>query len=494
MIKMRLLIILLAIPGFAQAQGEHSVQAFFTRQGVPKHVMKQVIARYAPGSGTPSKVSRLKSLSHGYVTEGGSLETDDSAYYSYSNGRGGDLNSAHIDFDKLTTYEVYGQLYEHVLTQSFNKLGRVDTLLSSARWDKAPFYNLYRELYWYNILEKDSLMLFQTWNYGILRDARRVSTSYNPSGAVSGILTEEWYYNLNRWDSSERTTNTYDASGRLVDSLIERGYVDTAQRTLWYKESRHAFTYDASGNQTSWTSVQDDTGGYRNFRRLIYHYDAANVFTGQVYEEGRTVGGNTIISRLDSFSLAPHPADPRIPVFTEYYWSSTGWKATYRASALFSGTGNIVISLYEFWDGAGWMNGVREWYYYNSYDQLIRYFDESWHDNDWRILQRNREHRYYYEPFQSLEISRHALNTSSLTLFPVPAGDALTMAIGLEEAQHISVQITDAGGRKISSWNEHMPAGLYTRDIDTRSLPAGTYFLSIRSGQGSAGKAFTVQH
>ena len=64
----------------------------------------------------------------------------------------------------------------------------------------------------------------------------------------------------------------------------------------------------------------------------------------------------------------------------------------------------------------------------------------------------------------------------------------------LDVSQSVSVRIVDANGKIVRSWNEKVASGLYTRNIDTRDLSTGTYFLNILSELGSSNKAFNVQH
>jgi hypothetical protein len=73
---------------------------------------------------------------------------------------------------------------------------------------------------------------------------------------------------------------------------------------------------------------------------------------------------------------------------------------------------------------------------------------------------------------------------AGIKLFPNPNDGVFTLQLSSSKEQELSFQISSAGGSKILDNKESIPAGLYQKNFNLNTLPAGTYYLVISDSQG----------
>jgi hypothetical protein len=81
-------------------------------------------------------------------------------------------------------------------------------------------------------------------------------------------------------------------------------------------------------------------------------------------------------------------------------------------------------------------------------------------------------------------------------VFPNPSNEQTTISFTLEESSAVAVNIYDLTGQLIQvvAVNGQMIAGAYTLKVETASLPAGVYFVTITSGEVNVTRRLTVAH
>jgi len=75
----------------------------------------------------------------------------------------------------------------------------------------------------------------------------------------------------------------------------------------------------------------------------------------------------------------------------------------------------------------------------------------------------------------------------SLSVFPNPAADQVSMLYSIADARaNNALLITDMQGKLIQSFSLGIGAGSHQRSFDVSGLPAGIYFVTLRSGKENA--------
>ncbi|MCK4257121.1 T9SS type A sorting domain-containing protein, partial [candidate division WOR-3 bacterium] len=68
----------------------------------------------------------------------------------------------------------------------------------------------------------------------------------------------------------------------------------------------------------------------------------------------------------------------------------------------------------------------------------------------------------------------------SLSLYPNPAKNNMTMRFGLPKEERVSLKVYDVSGREVETLeNRRLKAGYYTIRLDNMNLPSGIYFARL---------------
>lgn len=100
-----------------------------------------------------------------------------------------------------------------------------------------------------------------------------------------------------------------------------------------------------------------------------------------------------------------------------------------------------------------------------------------------------------YSPSAS-GIATSPLAVGSINLFPNPANENATVNFTLTANASVSVKIYDMTGNLVMvvSDQSQMASGDYTLPIETEKLSAGTYFMTLSTGDGSVTRRLTIAH
>ena len=82
----------------------------------------------------------------------------------------------------------------------------------------------------------------------------------------------------------------------------------------------------------------------------------------------------------------------------------------------------------------------------------------------------------------------------SLDVYPNPAGDQVTLALQLAEAQNIQVRVFDVMGRMVTTQSFGTQSGQQWLPLQTNQLSNGVYSLQIAVGEGVVTRKLVVQH
>jgi hypothetical protein len=90
---------------------------------------------------------------------------------------------------------------------------------------------------------------------------------------------------------------------------------------------------------------------------------------------------------------------------------------------------------------------------------------------------------YVVEVFSSQEIGEKQV-IADIKLYPNPNDGNFLLRFNSKTEQEIRFRITASGGNQVMEYKESIPSGLYQKDFNLVTLPAGTYYLVISDAQG----------
>lgn len=83
-------------------------------------------------------------------------------------------------------------------------------------------------------------------------------------------------------------------------------------------------------------------------------------------------------------------------------------------------------------------------------------------------------------------------NKLEFTVFPNPASESFNVTYSLEKSQHGTLQILDAQGRMVDNIAVEGNSGVNQVELDSKSYPAGMYFIKLTFGKESTFKKLSV--
>ena len=87
-----------------------------------------------------------------------------------------------------------------------------------------------------------------------------------------------------------------------------------------------------------------------------------------------------------------------------------------------------------------------------------------------------------------------AFAKTGITVFPNPAASATNISFTLAKATHISVTLTDAGGKLIQIIAEgKRDAGTYSVPLNIHAMARGIYYISLITDTGTKSKKLVIQ-
>ncbi|HTL80661.1 MAG TPA: choice-of-anchor tandem repeat GloVer-containing protein [Bacteroidia bacterium] len=92
----------------------------------------------------------------------------------------------------------------------------------------------------------------------------------------------------------------------------------------------------------------------------------------------------------------------------------------------------------------------------------------------------------------TLGIRDHSLADASLSLFPNPATNVITVT-AIEPQENVSFIIRNSLGQEVMSWNETHVDKNYRREIGLEQLDAGIYFIEMKSADKTLTKKFVKE-
>lgn len=433
-----------------------------------KLLHKSTAASYQPhcGNTTASKATATGSRLIKEVnlqSDGTSQAPTDSAIYAYSGSRGGDLDHI-LKFDAGTLYFYNSPLYVngYAATQTFDANNNIKTLLLKT-WQLplGPWINsdsAYLQYDANNNLLKTTMMAWDDVNSQWLFSSRDSSTydvnnnelshawqnynsatqawenseydtyTYTAGNKLESTLVLNWSTFLNDWDTVNYLTNTYDANDNMT--LFISQYYD-AFNHVWVLNSKDTFTYDASNNRLTDLTCFWNTDSLKWLNNSLVNYS--------------NFSGNSPQSELTQL------------------WNDTS---------------------------ATFVNAQRKTNAYNANEQLTSFYTQTWDGSNWITETYDYGGRYYYESY-SLHISPVATLGGKATIYPVPAGNEITVNVNWNEPQQGTISIISMNGNTVRRCALAMASDA-KQTINVSDLPAGNYLVNIMGTKGNIVQQLTI--
>lgn len=441
-------VVLISIGAMAQGGGPQAIVTGISVTGYFPHFSIQEVPR--------DTSSRLIEKVHSRYYNGGILGID-SVIYSYKNDDRGGMtkkedpnNDENILFDESYTYlfNTGTNQYNNRLrrTQTFNTNNKIMSLLYSG-WNSTKYADSTQYIYTYT----NNLMVESDYKHYVSQSWTTVNLSTLDYDAKNNVVS----VNSTKYNAKF----TYDAANNLISTKDSFWTPSTG----WHYNQRKTYTYFNNDVQDYKLEQWDmTTNKWIYTKKWVYIYNAANDMTGA----------------------------------TEYNWNNGNWEVFARNTYTFDNHHNKISDARQVWDANNnvFINQKRESWTYNSFNQPLLIYTESWNGTAWAKTNSDEQIRFSYQVYFPVFAPNPVTVENALRIYPVPANGYMNIDIKWHQQQAFTVLISDISGRIVSTWNEQEAVN-YHKTIPLTEVPAGNYFIKLVGDQGEyAYQRFTVTH
>jgi hypothetical protein len=273
--------------------------------------------------------------------------------------------------------------------------------ISDGRWMQA-----YRISYSYDVQEKWTKSVYERRDGHAWRNCERSTTTFNESGAVLVVTTEQW--SNEHWERSSGFVCTYDEGGRLIQRLEEWD-----ANTPWIYRERMTYTYDERGRMKTRLNEMWSKNGWQNGCFTVVSYDEDRRQKTEVYAQAwdgnewlsyqrctstYDSNGNEVVSVYDQ--LRGNIWEPRFQFSYTYDaiqqpltwqiadWIDDHWEPYDRRSWEYDVRGNMLTEVYAYWEQERWKPVTRRTNTYDENGELVSQLDQGWRGSEWQSFAR----------------------------------------------------------------------------------------------------------
>jgi hypothetical protein len=451
---------------------------------------EQLAKPFAPSSTqrTAGGSSRLTAAFTGNGNGGVVPAPFDSVNYYYGGGRGGDLKSGiHLAFDSAAfqAYDLTSAAYvlKRCTLKKFEPRN-LDTNVVEQTYTAGAWANSKMTRYQYSSLRADSIVTKYNWSGSFY--SPNIQTEYTYASLSSATIERRWVGG--KFENDNKTTTTRNSAGQTIVVLEEDW---NSMQAAWVPKRRSIFQYNANGS-LALSGYQTASGVWVRNIESHYRYDASNVLVSTLSFYNWPSGWNM----SDSSIRTQDPVSGLTESTTNYSYSPTtgSWSVGQRTINAYTPTKEYASVTKQNYDaGSGsWVNYNLRCMSYNSNDQLFQDSVVFWTNNAWEAFPRNKW-KYYYEAYTPAGVQSSSSEVFYVSLYPIPSGDLVNIAIKLGRPGALNVSVVDAFGRKVADWNCGL-TNAYQNILHCADLPGGYYTLVVQNGAEKAVKSFLVQH
>lgn len=481
--------------------------------GPVQSTCKPDIQSLAKTTGTDMRL--IATSYYGSNTQTQTFFPTDSTFFTYSGGRGGDLETPSLPFDNYThfTFNTQGIAFnKNLYIQTFDGAGRISNYMQK-EWDAniQSWVNKSQETYTYDAAGNKLTTLHQNWDAvgNTWKNYYRYSYTYDGLNQLTGTLSEKWNVNVwknvdrntyvftnnlktkHQWDTWDDNNNawknfykydyTYNSGGKCETETYSTWNVNT---NAWQTHQLKTFTYNNALQETSVLQKTWQNNAWKNYSRFTRNYSNTGQFESALSEQWTNNAWVNVFRYDNTFD-----AQDRLSVENTRMWDnvSNAWKNYREVHYGYDNNGNM-LSLTEKTPDANnnaiMHNKRLEEYTYNSSNKMTSETWKTWNltQQVWQLTANDNHYRYYYESYNTTAVHQNKL-PGTVKAYPNPASDVLQIDVQLEQPAALTLMVFDIAGRKRMQLTYPAAARHHDR-LDVNSLSTGIYQVVMRTQDG----------
>jgi hypothetical protein len=273
-----------------------------------------------------------------------------------------------------------------------------------------------------------------TWNTTSSVWDKTALTTYtlNANSTVASTLTQMW--NVNKWDDSQSTFYTYDASGSNLLTIKTRIYFGT----FWMDNSLTTNTYNGSNQRTQSTNQTLDMSAMqlKNSWQMTFTYNGDGTENQNLH---KTWNAGTSAWDTDSRTTYTYNASKKVITMLSEDYKSGNWVNDTKSTTTYNADNTIKEVLSQAWDatGSAWKDDVKEIFtYLNGKNTQI--LTQEWKGTVWENVSRVT----YTYPVTSI-LQREMPGNDYMIVYPNPSRGSVTIQGNSSDNSNVYIYNTE---------------------------------------------------
>ena len=346
--------------------------------------------------------------------------------------------------------------------------------------------------------QKFNFMITEGWNTNKWENAMKITNTYDANGNLTKATTETWNTTTSLWEKTMMVSYTLNTDGTAQESLTQMnnqdgmGWIDMSKSTFTYNSSKLVLTETAQSwagvmwiTSTSKTNTYDASGKLQNV--LMQNFDFATQQLKNLRKTDYTWNsdGNTNQYTTQTWNISNqwenasrytsnyNASKQKTSDLTEN-WVGSAWQNSTQMSYTYSANGQVSEIAMDYWKNNEWTNNTKIIYTLNSNLTPTQVIMQSWNES-LSVWENSSRQTWDYN---ITGIQPVAIAGMASKVFPNPFVDKLT--IENKSLDQLGIQVFNITGQLVSSFITNGTA----TELNFGSLKTGTYFMKINSHQG----------
>lgn len=306
--------------------------------------------------------------------------------------------------------------------------------------------------------------LTQTWVTppGAWANALQIVYTNNPDGTVNQSVTQSWNTSSNSWDNLQRSTFTYNAAKKVLTETSE------IWLGMWMNSAKTTNTYDGSGYlvnslRQNWDFISNN---WKNNTQTNY----TNNPSGTVNQSIDQTWEITNVWANSERTTYTYTGGDKVSVAISEVWTGSNWLNDTKVTNTYNGSFRITTSLNQAWNVVAslWVNNSQSLYFYDISNNLTEIISQTWSTGTSTWTNATRITFNYSLGIDDFEFGK------KIALYPNPSSGEITIKSN-DFFLNNNYSITDQTGREIQSGTLN---GMETK-LDISDMSGGLYFFKV---------------
>jgi Secretion system C-terminal sorting domain len=402
-----------------------------------------------------------------------------------------------------------------VVRSTYNAAGQVTLEVAT---DSATGRLISRRTFGYTAANNYSSFLEEVWDGSAWQNQAREQFTYNILDTYTGSLSQEWV--AGAWQNKYRDTRAHDSHNSII-SYLSQNWVNNSWVT--WNGGRLQHSYDAAGriSETIDSTLNATTGTFYPPTKSSYLYltptsELVAETIGQILQNGIYVAS--------SRQLYTYTPQQRLNSFEYQSWEGAAWVSYSRGIVTYSVNTRGYEELIQGYDAGTWVNSIRYVITYDVYGNITGSSYEDWRNGTWLPQNASRYMLRYdaannvtrqilqlynnttgafdytslttYGDYQTIVLGTkpNAALAARTALYPNPTTGAVTLAVAdLPGTALLKVELLNSLGQVVQTHSLQPRQGQLRQELHMEQLPAGPYLLRVQTPAGTVVKRIVRQ-